>query len=355
MYITMIGISGSGKTSYMAGLYESLGVETFQGFRIESTIINSEVDDLPEVLEVGNFDSISFSNHKGFPPGTQKTTLWSFNLFHHQDKIARFHWIDYRGGILTDPRKDFNNNEEKMDELREVNTHIHFSNAVMIFIDSIILTKYENISKARRESGVDMITNLLLKIDSTTPNKNLTYMIVLTKSDAIDDEWKNNDYKKLLELGELAFKKFIEYARKKPNWVGGIVPITSVGDGKAKTEINLPENWYSPMEVKNTMIDFPKPKYVRDALFFVLGQTLKRNLEYSQLEISKQQKEKIEMLKKSNIAYRIFAYITSKPDPRGIIMTLEEQQEAIRANLQQYEKFIDPLLSIAYKSVKLIH
>jgi hypothetical protein len=353
MYVTMLGISGSGKTSYMSGLYEALAAEEVNGFRIESTSASTNIVD--DVLALGDFDSISFSGRKfKFPPSTQKTTLWSFDLLHQQSLVSNFHWIDYRGGILTDTSDEIRGDPKKLQELNELTVHIQFTNAVLIFIDSIALTRFEDLREARRRSGVDKIVSLMLQIDKAYPNRNLTYVIVLTKADAVEEKWKLSNYDKLVRRGLEAFDRFIVYGKTKPMWTGGIVPISAVGENNAETKIIMPPTMQDDLVVTSTLKKMPAPMYIGDAIFFAVGQTLKRNAEATKMELAQQQRDMLNTLKKTNWLKSLWAKITNQPTPEEIVKTLFEQQQANAARLQQFERFIKPLLDSAYKGVRLI-
>ncbi len=353
MYVTMLGIAGSGKTSYMAGLYEAHAADAIKGFGIEPTSTNSNIVD--DVLALGDFGSISFRGTKfTFPAGTQQTTLWQFNLLQGSSIVTTFHWIDYRGGILTDTSAEIRNDPRKLQELKELAVHIQFTNAVLILVDSIALTKFEDIREARSRSGADKIGSLMLQIDKAFPNRNLTYVLVLTKADAVEEKWKQSNYDLLVKRGLDSFERFIEYGKTKPMWTGGIVPVSAVGENNAETKITLPKSLQDDMTVVSVLKRMPTPMNVGDALFFAVGQTLKRDAEALKMDRAKQQEEMIEILKKTNWARSLWAKITKKPTPEEIVATLLEQQQANTTRLQQFEGFIKPLLDSAKKNVRLI-
>ena len=247
MYVTMIGIAGSGKTSYMAGLYEQLGIGSYKGFSIEPTPQGS--DWLFDFLDYGKFSAISFAeNGNNYPPSTQKTTVWTFNLLHQLNIIDQFRWIDYRGGLLTEKAETIANNDAMMEQLREVTSHIMNADAVLIFADAVVLTSYEeDIQQARIRAGIDRITNLMMSLARNHPNRPITYVILLTRADAVAEKWKQNNYAKLVQRGTDAFDKLIANARSKYNWTGGIVAVSAVAKVVRRIELRHQEIFKNPL------------------------------------------------------------------------------------------------------------
>src|SRR5262245_35839064 len=122
MKITMVGKSGSGKTTYMAALHEVLGVRRVKDFGIDQPAKNL----IEAVSKKGKFEQLAFAARDfNFPPATQQTTLWSFDLLYGSRFVCNFEWIDYRGGILEDVfNPDLESDERKQKEVHELLGHI---------------------------------------------------------------------------------------------------------------------------------------------------------------------------------------------------------------------------------------
>lgn len=102
MRIMMLGGTGAGKTAYLGGLYDTLIAGRMNGFKIDNSF-----DGVREALIAsGELERLSFrANDWGFPPGTDETTIYRFNLSSGSDRVCTFEWIDYRGGALVEMRQ----------------------------------------------------------------------------------------------------------------------------------------------------------------------------------------------------------------------------------------------------------
>lgn len=353
--ITMLGISGSGKTSYMAGLYEALNVSRMGEFRLMPTPKNPD-DPVQQFLDVGDFSLISFEGHEGdFPTGTVKTTVWPFTLLCEQSSVVAINWIDYRGGILTDRPSDIRNDPAKIEEAQALIGQIMMSNAIMILVDAVVLTYYPDIRQAIKKTGINRITEHLIYLGQTHSNQPLNYLIVLTKVDAIPDHWKAHNYSELIDRGLEAFDALIQYGKTKQNWSGGIIPVSSVGNNNAATTITPPSNYQSTISMESHVINQPDPLNVGEALFFLIGQNLKMLAEMDKRQMARLSLEKQDELRKSNFLTRFWRFLTKKSSPEEVIATLDQQQEIFRVRLAQFEPYILPLINMARKKVVLIH
>lgn len=101
MRISMLGQSGSGKTTYMCALHEAMIENEFVGFSIVPHT-NGSNDGL---MAIGMLENISFcrdGQNIQFPDGTVDTTFWSFDLMYRNSKLCDLDWIDYRGGKIDE-------------------------------------------------------------------------------------------------------------------------------------------------------------------------------------------------------------------------------------------------------------
>jgi len=348
MKITMVGISGSGKTTFMSGLYEVLGSNAVKGFRIEPSA-ETMADAL---IAQGSFNEISFqANQNMFPVGTQKTTVWSFDLtYKARNLVYNFEWIDYRGGILTDIY-DAHNDSDKLREVEALLGHIISSSAVMLFADSVSLTYYAP-HVARRQSGADIICQLFNYYKRYYPDRPLTFLIALTKADMVEAKYKQNGYTPLIQRGLEVFGDMVDLCIDNPNWEGGIVPVSSVGEGKAKNTITRPSNpLKDPLITQSEIIDFPEPLNIEHALFYCIGSTLMR-LEIAALAgIRAYEQEIREALERSSIFTDFMRKVMGKTTTNDIVQALKAQQEQEKRTLQQFKPYIDPLYLLARHQV----
>lgn len=348
MNLTMLGVSGSGKTAFMSGLYETMGANDLRGFQVRSVSPSGNLLLANRQLESIAFDKLSYC----FPKSTEETSVWSFDFYHETARVCAFEWIDYRGGILAGTAADLSADPRLQAQIDELQGHILVSNALLLFVDSILLTEYCDILRARRETGIDRITNLLIDYDTRYPERNLTFLIVLTKVDAVADAWKANDYDPLVRRGEEAFSQLHQLCRRKPSWTGGIVPVSAVGEGKAETSIKPSPNLQTPVESGAKLVGFPVPMNIGHSIFYCVGQTLKRMRDYTEAVVGQQDAEIVELLGKSDIFHRIWALITGCQDPVAIVRALRAKREQESASLRVYARYVDPLCVIAADKVR---
>lgn len=121
---TALGLSGSGKSCYVLGLYAqmSMGVEKFN--IIAENDITRELEDKMDYLgdEKKGMDR--------FPSGTSlnECTDYRFTLYFQNNPIMEVSWLDYGGGILHDKG-------ENSDVYNDLTKSIEESTALYIFID----------------------------------------------------------------------------------------------------------------------------------------------------------------------------------------------------------------------------
>ncbi|MBK7919172.1 MAG: hypothetical protein IPJ94_23485 [Chloroflexi bacterium] len=210
MKVTMVGISGSGKTAFMSALNDTLGGgEIDSGFQITPRPSNNTISEA--ILKVGDLSQLSISQTMSFPDGTKKTTIWPFNVIYKSKPITYFDWIDYRGGILTDIFSPNRNEAEIVDLI----SHIIASNAVILLVDSFTLTYFSDIREARIRSGAHIIIQLFEAYSRYYPERDLIFAIALTKADTVEDKWKSSDYSLLIDRGMQVFEPLIRLCKRK--------------------------------------------------------------------------------------------------------------------------------------------
>ena len=124
MKVLMIGHSGAGKTSFMAGMYKRLGEER-SGYGMHTTDEEQhmQLKRLADRLSRGQY-----------PEGTDVQSSYLFNFTRNGKSIMPIEWIDYRGGALTSTDKD-----DK--ELKVLTDQIADSDALIIFLDGTKLNE----------------------------------------------------------------------------------------------------------------------------------------------------------------------------------------------------------------------
>lgn len=93
--ITILGMSGTGKTCYLLGLYYRMGAG-LNGFSLAA-------DDDTDVQLRDRYARLcdaTLEPAQRFPAGTDNTSKYTFDLQYGYNTIMSFDWIDYPGGSL---------------------------------------------------------------------------------------------------------------------------------------------------------------------------------------------------------------------------------------------------------------
>lgn len=343
----MIGKSGSGKTSYMTGLHDTLSTGRVNDFFMAPTANNLS----SAVKNQGKFNEISFEHlDYNFPSGTQQTTVWSFDLLHARDTVCELEWIDYRGGILDEvfSSKDIGDNSE----VQELLGHISLSNAVLLFTDSILLAHYNNDRTVESHTGARVINQLLRQYSIHYPNRNLNIVIVLTKadSDAIPEKFVENDYRLLIQKAKTIYSEVVSLCRThSPRWTGGIVPVGIVGRGNTRTKKTGGQTFRDLPEVETTIVNMPEPFNVELPLFFAIGQTLDKMRYVTEANLSEYKRQTEAALKKSGKLRDIWCKIADLPNPRETAVHFSTLMQKEMRNLNSISANLQPLIH-SYKS-----
>lgn len=101
--IAMVGISGTGKSSFISSLNQKFIISSTNGI----TILPRK-EEQNEFFSVGELSNYSVNNEIG----TDRTTIYKLKLKVDTDIVCNFDFIDYRGGILDDMFKQNKNKEE---------------------------------------------------------------------------------------------------------------------------------------------------------------------------------------------------------------------------------------------------
>lgn len=168
MNILMIGHSRSGKTSYMAGLYNEFG-DKAEGIGIW-TSDKSKSKRLKKMA-----DNIF---HDIYPAGTDIASKYNFWLQINNSLIIPFNWYDYRGGALSESSKDSKDAKELISKITK-------ADALIVFLDGekIVSETTEDL-----EDDYDIILWAILK--ALSKKKAKTYFpvsLVITKGDLYSD------------------------------------------------------------------------------------------------------------------------------------------------------------------------
>lgn len=254
--------------------------------------------------------------------------------------VAPFHWIDYRGGALTEAAGgDFTSSD--VERLVE---QIDISNAVLFFADAFILSHYlevADIELARFYAGIDSMFRVFRSYHEAHKKRQLMYLVVLTKCDGLGIE-EPKQYEKLLNLGEEAFQPVIKEARR-AGWNGGIVGVSAAGIGRVKRELIEPGGFRTLPQVSNQLIGPAKPVNVDVALFHCIATIFDKMLIDAEQSAAVYDRRIDEALERDSFIKRLLGAITGTDSPSEIASRYRKLLRQEERAARHYEKYLRSL------------
>ena len=179
---TALGMSGSGKTCYVLGMYYQM-ITGYKGFSLKAG--SEYVRRLEDWMD--QLDDIS--GHERFPAGTGLADLsdYEFKLKYALQDVMTFNWIDYGGAALAARE---NNDAEVYRMLLE---SIDQSPVLYVFLDGELLCSEGNESRIKAlRKNVRRINAFLMDYSESHQGEMLPIVFVITKADMCA-EYVNND------------------------------------------------------------------------------------------------------------------------------------------------------------------
>ncbi len=147
---TALGLSGVGKTCFMAGMYYKM-TGGYEGYTLKA----SDDDDvkLTTMYEKMKNSNVGIDR---FPIGTNQTTRHSFELQYQYDTIEKFEWIDYDGNAL----KLKNSGNAK--QYQELKKDISQSEILYIFVDGGLFDDEELKYTENERDKVELLSDIVI-------------------------------------------------------------------------------------------------------------------------------------------------------------------------------------------------
>ncbi|MDR4509117.1 MAG: hypothetical protein MRJ65_12945 [Candidatus Brocadiaceae bacterium] len=358
MKITMLGYSGSGKTNLMHGMASSLAAgNSNHDYALiprrknddELASFNDEVDVLVDFHE----DAIEHSG--SWPLGTNKTTVYPFAIeYQTNNTVTNIEWVDFRGGLLTHIFKSAHRDEK---ELESLFFHLIESNAVVLVVDSYLLSHFTRMDEIRHYSGAKTINMIMNRFDRVYPNRELNVLIVLTKADSVDASWKEENYKLLLDKGMEVFDPVVKLCKKNSSWNGGILPVSVIGEQNVQRNIMPKSDLNNPLDIpflaEDKIVGLPQPFNTEYVLYFCLGFTLLQMTNVAKESIAHYQKTIEQALQDAGTLNSIWSFVRGRPSAAEIARKSSERKKQDEESLKRFESHITPLLECVSKQVKL--
>lgn len=213
--ITVLGMTGSGKTCYLLGFYYKMG-SGMKGYTITT-------DDDTDVELRDRYAKMCDSSLGAarFPTGTDNISKYLFYLQYGYNTIMSFDWIDYPGGVLD--RK----NEGNLEEYESIKKSINDSSCLFICVDGELPVGNdidEKIDKVK--DNCSSVINTFFSDYTKTKNKIPPTAIIITKYDLCKDDTDENE---LCEIIEEAFSPFFIKDNDNIKRIVTIIPV-SIGN-----------------------------------------------------------------------------------------------------------------------------
>ena len=208
--ITILGMSGAGKTCYLLGLYYKMGAG-MRGY----TITTDEDTDVRLRDRYARVCDQSLGKER-FPAGTDNISKYQFNLQHGYNTIMSFDWVDYPGGTLD--RK----NEGNLEEYEDIKKSINNSSSLFICVDGSLLfgdDVDEKIDRVKDECS--SVINTFFSEYFESNNVLPPTAIVVTKYDLCKDD---TDEDELCDIIEEAFSPF--FVKDQNERIVTIIPVS---------------------------------------------------------------------------------------------------------------------------------
>lgn len=186
---TALGMSGSGKTCYVLGMYYEMCV----GVRGFTVVTQNEMATKLERWMDKLDDNVGQDR---FPAGTGLTVVedYGFKLSYRNQPIMSFDWVDYGGEALRA-------REENLEAFSELEQSIRDSTALYIFIDGKHLCgdSYEEKLRRVKRKCARTINPYITEFVQANEGKLPPVVFVITKADLCGGDTNNEEIKKILE------------------------------------------------------------------------------------------------------------------------------------------------------------
>lgn len=190
--VTVIGFKASGKTCYLAGMYDTMST----GLKKFSLTEENHDQDL---YLAGLWENINYGATRQWPMLTDEKRVYNFSLQHSFDEIAKFQWLDYPGAALIDTQLGMR--DELTKQIGESACLLVLVNGESFAFESRIEEaekvpikanspeEYKKKVKRNLKNNKDLRAITTLS-DIGKQNKYLPPIaLVVTKSDLIEDQW----------------------------------------------------------------------------------------------------------------------------------------------------------------------
>ena len=133
IYVTMLGTSGTGKTSYLSGVNQTL-------IREPDTRIRLKVKGEENQRDIANIAMVHGTEIRDFPSGTNETKAYELVLCNGNQECCEFEFWDYRGALVNESEPGMGEGAE-VEAFRE---HLVKSDVILVFVDGVRASVYSD-------------------------------------------------------------------------------------------------------------------------------------------------------------------------------------------------------------------
>lgn len=185
---TMLGMTGSGKTCYLLGMYKKMlaGLKGFSLTTDDDTDVNLR-------RRYNRMDDAALGQDR-FPAGTDQTDFYDFSLEYALSSIMSFRWIDYPGGMLEAKT------DGDIEQYTKLEEYVKNSSSFFICVDGALLQGDDSEEKMellqeRCSSLINPFLSRYLKNNKFFPPT----AIIITKCDLCMNDTSNDDLEEILQ------------------------------------------------------------------------------------------------------------------------------------------------------------
>lgn len=340
MRITMLGISGSGKTAFLSGVYQTMMMDNFHGLALLSAATSEQA-----FRQIGQIADIALVNRNyEFALGTEETTVFPLTLEDGGSEICDFDFTDYRGGDVIDI---LNARGDVSASARALQRQLISSDAILIFADAQLLCQSNNRVDWQRATGAAMINPLFRALVKAMDYRPLTVLLVLTKTDdeSIPYDLKANRFAKLTERAMQAFDSVYQIALSHidDGWNFGVVPVSAVGEGNSETVVRT----VNGQEVRQSVVKegcSPEPYNIEVTMIYTIACILSQWKRADDQEKEALTEKLIEEGRGNTLLGNLFSGFKKMPKPETKVAALLESIEEKNRDIRVLNTHIGDLL-----------
>ena len=280
--ITMLGASGSGKTVFLSGIYQTLVSATAHGFflSIDEDAKRSEQFRSLEGISLITEDKDEGFKVIGFPSGTAVTKTYDFTLKSKGRSYFPFEFWDYRGNLVSEvtPGSKATTDKAEIESFRE---HLRKSDVLLIFADATKISQYDVPSVRKMKSQAYLMEKVFNTVLDMV-EREYHVILVLTKIDDQDVkiEDKKDNYKLLCEKAMEVFSSIRDGSK-----TFAMIPVSAVGENKTEKVILEDDDGKIIRTTKLKEDVVPSPININTVMIYACMRVLKNKVQKIQREI----------------------------------------------------------------------